>query len=116
MNEIQSTPLQNSADIEDVKLPYFDYLLSLLKDGNEAVEKSFGRHVHWGYWERPELAELTTADFEQAAENLSQQVCLAGIVENGLNVLDVGCGFGGTVAHINEHFKDMKLVLSLIHI
>ena len=110
MNEIQSTPLQNPADKEDVKLPYFDYLLSLLKDGNEAVEKSFGRHVHWGYWERPELAELTTADFEQAAENLSQQVCLAGNVENGLNVLDVGCGFGGTVAHINEHFMDMKLV------
>ncbi|MDD5266818.1 MAG: methyltransferase domain-containing protein [Methylococcales bacterium] len=110
MNEIQSPPLQNPVDAGDVKLPYFDYLLSLLKDGNEAVERSFGRHVHWGYWERPESAELSTADFEQAAENLSQQVCLAGNVDNGQNVLDVGCGFGGTVAYINDHFIDMKLV------
>jgi len=110
MNEIQSSPMQHPAYTDVVKLPYFDYLLAQLKCGNEAVEKSFGRHVHWGYWERPELAELTTADFEQAAENLSQQVCLAGNIENGLSVLDVGCGFGGTIAHINDHFKNMTLV------
>jgi ubiquinone/menaquinone biosynthesis C-methylase UbiE len=52
---------------------------------------------------------LTTADFEQAAENLSRQVCLAGNIQNGLSVLDAGCGFGGTVAHINEHYTGMKL-------
>jgi len=110
MNETQSPPLQNAVNTNKVKLPYFDYLLALLNEGNEAVEKSFGRHVHWGYWERPELAVLTTADFEQAAENLSRQVCLAANIENGLSVLDVGCGFGGTVAHINEHYTGMKLV------
>ena len=110
MNETQSQPLQNAVNTDKVNLPYFDYLLALLKEGNEAVEKSFGRHVHWGYWEQPELAALTTADFEQAAENLSRQVCLAGNIENGLSVLDVGCGFGGTVAHINEHYTGMKLV------
>ncbi|MFA5923575.1 MAG: methyltransferase domain-containing protein [Methylococcaceae bacterium] len=110
MNETQSTPFQIAVNTDKVKLPYFDYLLALLKEGDEAVEKSFGRHVHWGYWERPELAALTTADFEQAAENLTRQVCLAGNIENGLSVLDVGCGFGGTVAHINEHYTGMKLV------
>jgi len=110
MNETQSPSLQNAVNTDKVKLPYFDYLLALLKEGNEAVEKSFGRHVHWGYWEQPELATLTTADFEQAAENLSRQVCLAGNIENDLSVLDVGCGFGGTLAHINEHNTGMKLV------
>lgn len=109
MNETQTPLLQNAFNAGKIKLPYFDYLLSLLNDGNEAVEKSFGRHVHWGYWEQPELAELSTADFEQAAENLSQQVCLAGNIKNGLSVLDVGCGFGGTVAHVNEQYKGMKL-------
>jgi len=93
-----------------LKLPYFDFLLALLKEGNEAVEKSFGKHVHWGYWEYPKLASLTTDDFEQAAENLSEQVCLAGNIHNGLRVLDVGCGFGGTIAHINERFVRMELV------
>jgi ubiquinone/menaquinone biosynthesis C-methylase UbiE len=93
-----------------VKLPYFDYLLTLLKDGNDAVAKSFGRHVHWGYWENPKSADLSIEDFAQAAEELSAQVCLAGNIHNGLNVLDVGCGFGGTIAHINERYIRMDLV------
>lgn len=93
-----------------VKLPYFDYLLALLKDGNDAVAKSFGRHVHWGYWENPKTADLSTEDFAQAAEALSAQVCLAGNIHNGLKVLDVGCGFGGTIAHINERHVRMDLV------
>ncbi|MDP2904079.1 MAG: class I SAM-dependent methyltransferase [Methylovulum sp.] len=107
-------PINEKPDRQDsaakVKLPYFDFLLGLLKEGNEAVEKSFGKHVHWGYWEYPKLASLTADDFEQAAENLSEQVCLAGNIHNGLKVLDVGCGFGGTIAHINERFVRMDLV------
>lgn len=101
---------ENPVDDNKIKLPYFDYLLKLLKEGNEAVEKSFGRHVHWGYWEQPRLAALTISDFEQAAENLSAQVCRAAAIQNGLKVLDAGCGFGGTVAYLNEHYSDMELV------
>ncbi len=109
MHKTQSPPVQNAVIADKVKLPYFDYLLTLLKDNNEAVEKSFGRHVHWGYWEDPKQALLSTADFEQATENLSRQVCLAGHIKKGQTVLDVGCGFGGTVAHINEHYTGMTL-------
>jgi ubiquinone/menaquinone biosynthesis C-methylase UbiE len=96
--------------VEKVRLPYFDYLLKALKEGNAAVEKSFGRHVHWGYWEHPQQATLTTEDFAQASEDLSKQVCLAGHIQNNLSVLDVGCGFGGTIAHINENYQGMNLV------
>jgi ubiquinone/menaquinone biosynthesis C-methylase UbiE len=110
MNETHISTSQPEVNTDNVKLPYFDYLLSLLKEGNEAVERSFGRHVHWGYWEQPSQALLTTADFEQAAETLSEQVCTAGNIKNDLSVLDVGCGFGGTVAHINERYTGMKLV------
>ena len=109
MHKTQAPPVQNIANADKVKLPYFDYLLTLLKDNNEAVEKSFGRHVHWGYWEDPKQAALSTADFEQATENLSRQVCQAGHIKNDQAVLDVGCGFGGTVAHINEHYTGMQL-------
>lgn len=110
MNTSQSPTIQGSYATDLVKLPYFDYLLSLLNDGSNAIASSFGRHVHWGYWQQPELAELTIDDFEQAAEDLSRQVCLAANVDNGLSVLDVGCGFGGTVGHINEHYTGMRLV------
>jgi SAM-dependent methyltransferase len=92
-----------------LKLPYFDYLLDLLDQGQTAVERSFGRHVHWGYWQKPELAELTPDDFAAAAEALTGELCGAGRIGNGLRVLDAGCGFGGTLAHINEHYSNMKL-------
>ncbi|WP_374089283.1 class I SAM-dependent methyltransferase [Methylomicrobium lacus] len=92
-----------------VNLPYFDNLLKLLHEGNAAVEQGFGRHVHWGYWENPHQADATGADFAEAAENLSKEMCLAGLMKNGLRVLDAGCGFGGTIAHINEHYTEMRL-------
>jgi ubiquinone/menaquinone biosynthesis C-methylase UbiE len=92
-----------------VKLPYFDDLLTLLNQGNTAVTQSFGRHVHWGYWHQSTSTLPTTADFAQATEELSRQVCLAATIRSKQSILDVGCGFGGTVAHINEHHTGMKL-------
>lgn len=93
-----------------VELPYFDYLLPRLAKENSTLTQSFGRHVHWGYWDEPARAGLSTADFVQAAEELSRQICLAAHVGNNLSVVDVGCGFGGTVAHINENYQGMSLV------
>jgi ubiquinone/menaquinone biosynthesis C-methylase UbiE len=92
-----------------VKLPYFDDLLALLAQDNKVITESFGRHVHWGYWPHPTNALPTTSDFALAAENLSQQVCLAGHVVNNRIVLDVGCGFGGTIGHINDNHTGMTL-------
>jgi len=103
---VEVEPLQSKT----VRLPYFDYLLAALNDGNDAVVQSFGRHVHWGYWEHPKQAVLTTEAFAKASEDLSREVCLAGHIQNNLSVLDVGCGFGGTIAHINENYQGMTLV------
>jgi ubiquinone/menaquinone biosynthesis C-methylase UbiE len=111
MNKQASTSeTPNTPQSEEVRLPYFDYLLSALKEDNADLAKSFGRHVHWGYWEQPKQAVLTTEDFAQASEELSRQVCLAGHIQNNLSILDVGCGFGGTIAHINENYQGMSLV------
>ena len=90
-------------------LPYFDYCLKHLKNEDPNVEKVFGRHVHWGYWEEPGHAKLTVDDFAQASENLSQFLIQKSGVQNGISVLDVGCGFGGTVASINDQFTGMRL-------
>lgn len=92
-----------------IKLPYFNYLLALLEAGDEQIAASFGRHVHWGYWEKPQQADLTVADFAQATEALSAQVCQAGNIQSGMRVLDAGCGFGGTIAHLNDNYSDMSL-------
>ncbi len=95
---------------KEVKLPYIDFLLTAFKSGNSAIEKSFGRHLHWGYWEYPEHATLTVDDFANASENLTRQVCKTANIQDKMSILDVGCGFGGTIAHINENYKAMNLV------
>ncbi|HKY95500.1 MAG TPA: methyltransferase domain-containing protein, partial [Kiloniellales bacterium] len=92
-----------------VDLPYFDVLLKELRDGNAAVEEGFGRHVHYGYWEDPRAAKADGTDFPQAAEDLSRVMCEAAGIRDGFSVLDAGCGFGGTVAHMNERYSEMKL-------
>jgi ubiquinone/menaquinone biosynthesis C-methylase UbiE len=93
-----------------VKLPYFDHLLAALQEDNDALEKSFGRHVHWGYWQQPKLATLSVDDFAEAAENLSIQVCDAAKISSHKTILDVGCGFGGTIAHLNENYDNLELL------
>lgn len=91
-------------------LPYFDFLIEQLENGNSDAEKAFGRHVHWGYWEKPEEAQRTTEDFSQAAETLCRMICDAAGVGNYLRICDVGCGFGGTIASLNERFSSLELV------
>jgi ubiquinone/menaquinone biosynthesis C-methylase UbiE len=108
-NESMSKRMFHKKNIK-INLPYFDYLLRGLAEGNEIIEKSFGRHVHWGYWENPNDAKNTVEDFVRATEELSRQVCLAGRIQNNMAVVDVGCGFGGTIAHINENYQKMSLV------
>lgn len=93
-----------------IKLPYFDQLLSLLDQGYPAIDIAFGRHVHWGYWQNPEQAFYSPEDYNNAAEQLTRQVYAATNVDNGQSVLDVGCGFGGTIALLNENFSQMNLV------
>lgn len=90
--------------------PYFDDLLDRLESGDPVSEAAFGRHVHWGYWPAPALADGSPADYAAAAERLCRLLCDAADIRNGMNVLDVGCGFGGTIASLNERFAALKMV------
>ena len=63
-----------------------------------------------GYWFNPEQALNVPSDFSKAAEQLTREVYSAANMKNGQYVLDVGCGFGGTIASLNEQFSQMNLV------
>jgi SAM-dependent methyltransferase len=91
------------------RLPYFDALLSLLDQGHPVLERTFGRHVHWGYWPEPAKADLSVEDFAEAAERLSEQVYRAAGVADGWRVLDAGCGLGGTAASLDARFSGMEV-------
>lgn len=90
-------------------LPYFDYLLSELVKNNTSIEKSFGKHVHWGYWQHPANASCSDDDYALAAENLTIQLCDFAQIDHSQKVLDVGCGFGGTISYLNDRYTGMEL-------
>ncbi len=92
------------------ELPYFDQILERLEQTPDSpLSKSLTRHVHWGLYASPN-ADSSMETYLVAAETMTERLCKAGRVRNGLRILDVGCGFGGTVAHMNEHLTDCELV------
>lgn len=91
----------------EINFPYFDKILANLED--QATKTIFGNHVHWGYWENPNWAKNTAEDFAIAAEKLSQKVYQAADIKDGISILDVGCGFGGTTASINNSYSGVKI-------
>ncbi len=90
--------------------PYLNVLFENLSANDPATLSAFGRHLHWGYWEDPAAADGSAEDYARAAEKLCRLMCDAAGIRDGLRVLDVGCGFGGTIASINERLNDMQLV------
>ncbi|MBW2455759.1 MAG: methyltransferase domain-containing protein [Deltaproteobacteria bacterium] len=92
-----------------VDLPYFDILLPELARGEQDVSTAFGRHVHWGYWDDDHPANGSMVSFAQAAERMCRRVCDAGQAADDQQILDVGCGLGGTVASLNDRFDRLEL-------
>lgn len=93
------------------RLPYFNSLLKELDRGSQFHEKTFGHHVHWGYWPDPSKAKKgSVEDFSRAADRLSELLINMTQIKNGMKVLNAGCGFGGTISLLNDRFKNMELV------
>ncbi len=88
---------------------YFDTLIEKFAEDPE-LEKAFGQHIHWGYWENPSESKGTLLDFGVAANNLSEKVIQLGGINNGASILDAGCGFGGTISMLNNDFSQLNLV------
>jgi len=86
--------------------PYFELLIEGFKSGRA------GRHVHLGYWDAPPplSAPCSAEEFEAAQARLNRIIIELADIANGQRVLDVGCGFGGTLSAVNEAWRDMRMV------
>lgn len=84
---------------------YFDLLIEGFRAG------AAGRDVHLGYWDNPPplSAPCSPEEFRAAQARLTDIVVALAEPEAGQAVLDVGCGFGGTLEALARS-PDVKLV------
>jgi cyclopropane fatty-acyl-phospholipid synthase-like methyltransferase len=78
--------------------PYFDQLIAGFWSGQT------GRNVHLGYWDDPPALSMPCApgEFEAAQARLTDILVGLADLADGQDVLDVGCGFGGTLEAVGK--------------
>jgi ubiquinone/menaquinone biosynthesis C-methylase UbiE len=90
--------------------PYFETLLDHLRRGDPVAQQALGEHVHWGYWEDPQTAPQTAADFHRAAEALLARMLSRVTIPEGTSLLDVGCGLGGTINFLDNRHRGCTFI------
>lgn len=78
--------------------PYFDVLIDAYHRG--ATQRS----VHLGFW-----PDRDDGDFAGAQARLDQLIIELADIHDGHAVLDIGCGFGGTLARVNDSHRCVRL-------
>lgn len=95
----------------DFDLPYFDQIIARFDEQPDSeLAHAFRRHVHWGCFDPDADVDDSLDQYVVAAEEMTRRICDAGRVGDGQRILDVGCGFGGTVDHLNQRFDGVTLV------
>jgi SAM-dependent methyltransferase len=91
-----------------VTFPYIDAEIDQMRQGAPPPEHL--RHFHWGLYESPEVADDRTERYVGAARAMTEHILAAGEVGPGARVLDVGCGFGGTLDLLRHRHAGCRLV------
>lgn len=66
-----------------------------------------GQHNHLGHWDDPSTDPLGTSR-TAAQERMNEVIIELAGISDGSHVLDVGCGFGGTIDAINRRFSTVR--------
>jgi SAM-dependent methyltransferase len=85
------------------------YLDSALEFTAFSGHVQFWRHLHWGLFDDPGTGADTRERYYAAGEALTEHLLGAAEVADGRRILDVGCGFGGTLDHIRARNRDCVL-------
>jgi SAM-dependent methyltransferase len=87
--------------------PYLDSALAITEIRGEVP---FWRHLHWGLFDDPQDLDDDPDRYGVAAEALTEHLLQLAEVADGRRILDVGCGFGGTLDHVRARNRDCWLV------
>ena len=95
---------------------YFERIVASYHDGNK------NRCAHLGHWDSvaEELTHsgstetaspplISASEFQAAQQRLDEQMIRLAQLNHGQFVLDAGCGLGGLIERINEHWSGMEL-------
>src|SRR6516162_829644 len=93
-----------------VELPYWDDFFARLADRPDSVTRVLERHAHWGLFADPQATGITDDVFLAAAEAMTERICGSANMKNGQQILDVGCGLGGTLSYNNDRLTHCELV------
>ena len=94
--------------MSSVSFSYVDSALAHMEAGGEPPP--FWRHFHWGLFDDPARPDDSPERYFTAAEAMTDRVVEAAGVADGTHVLDVGCGFGGTLDHLRSRLPGCRLV------
>jgi SAM-dependent methyltransferase len=90
-----------------VNLPYIDAEIEQMEEGGEPP--AYLRHFHWGLFDDPTVDDDSPERYFAAAEAMTRRILDAGEIADARRVLDVGCGFGGTLDMIRSRNAGCRL-------
>jgi len=88
-------------------LPYFAEQLAAKAGTQIGPDELF---VHLGYWDDPSRADTSQSELCAAQVRLNERMLALAQLGDGMAVLDVGCGLGGTLAAIGRRWRALRLL------
>ncbi|MCG8456453.1 MAG: methyltransferase domain-containing protein [Holophagales bacterium] len=88
---------------------HFELIAAALGRGEPRTRSALGRNLHFGYWDSAPR-EVNADGFARATERLSSEVTGELCLGRRGRLLDVGCGYGGTLARLRQHRPELRLV------
>jgi len=98
----------------NISLPYVDGTISELEAGNRDLIDKHGQHMHWGYWRDTKDPDTSIDGYKAAADEMVFQHFDMARIRPGHKILEVGCGFGGAIILLNEHYENIDVTGSNI--
>lgn len=88
---------------------YFDFILEARLQKQPWIEP-LGDLNHWGYWDEPRQASPALDALYPSMQRLDRALMDFGTVADGMRILDVGCGLGGTLQGLNQRLSRVQLL------